>query len=396
VRYGWAAGTPHGIESHPTHVARVRRSTPAPRRGVVGALTPYSFAIALAGVVACAVVYPMMASGTRSALAIFAVPILFVSALGTLRQTIVVGVVATTVATVEGLVDDELDASALAARLAIIVPSFGIGVLIAVERARHARDLEEAAERSVLIDAFRSSLAPVPVPPRGVRVAVRFRFGDERLRLGGDFLDAIELSDGALGYIIGDVCGHGVRSAALGSAIRTGWKTIATHAPTDPVLWANALEQAFFRLGRREGYVTVNTGRLDVETRSVDYVSAGHPWPIVITDEHAEMVAPDVSPPLGTVRGAEFRANTLELAAGATLLLYTDGLYEHPHTPARDIDGESRLLEYLSATATRLDLDAMLDHFGRHGFDDDVALMTIRTSEPANGWDSSPGGTTEG
>jgi Stage II sporulation protein E (SpoIIE) len=349
-----------------------------PRRGRFRDPASYAFVIALFGIAACAVIYPLVTSATRGPLTIFAIPIFFVAFLGTTRQTAIVGLMATAVATVEGVVDDELDGAAFASRLVIIVAGWATALLIAVQRTRRERELEEATERSVLMDAFQSSLAPVPVPPRGVRVSVRFRFGDERLQLGGDFLDAIELSDGALGYIIGDVCGHGVRSAALGSAIRTGWKTIATHEPTDPVLWAEALERAFFRLGRREGYVTVNTGRLDVQTRTVEYVSAGHPWPIVVSDR-AELATPNVSPPLGIVRGTVHHASVLELAPGSTLFLYTDGLYEHPRTWGSEIDGESRLIEYVNATAANLDLDAMLDHFGQHGFDDDVALMTIRT-----------------
>ena len=323
-----------------------------------------------------AVAYPIVASRTESPLAIFVVPILAVAVLGTVGQTAAVGAVATAVAAVEGVVVGDLDGAALAARLTIIAITWGFAVVLSVERVRRQRQLDEAHERSVLMDAFQSSLAPVPAPPPGVRVQVRFRFGDDRLQLGGDFLDAIELPDGALGYIIGDVCGHGVRSAALGSAMRTGWKTIATHAPEDPTLWVEALEQAFFRLGRREGYVTLNTGRLDVADRRLRYVSAGHPWPIVV-GERVELAHPNVSPPVGLFRGTGRRPSQLELPPRATLVLYTDGLYEHPDAAATGADGEAALLRYVELNAGALDVDAMLDHFGRHGYQDDVALMAI-------------------
>jgi serine phosphatase RsbU (regulator of sigma subunit) len=328
-------------------------------------------------VASLAVVYPVVADRAQNPLAIFLVPVLLVAALGTARQTMVVGGLATAVALVEGQPDDELGGSALAARLVVIVVASLIGIWVAGERARRQHEIDVANDQALLMDVFQSSLAPVPAPPKRAVVAVRFRFGDERLRLGGDFVDAIELPDGALGYIIGDVCGHGVRAAALGAAIRTGWKTIATHAPDDPVVWVNALDAAFFRLGRREGYVTVNTGRVDLDARRIDYVSAGHPWPILVS-ESVVRPKPAVSPPIGIRFGSPRRSSVIELAEGATMLLYTDGLYEHPRS-TDGTDGESELLSYLTRT-DGLDLDAMLEHFGRHGYDDDVALMTIKVA----------------
>jgi hypothetical protein len=352
--------------------------TPPAARRRSAANLPVVLYAGIVAVALLAVAYPLVAERTRNPLAIFVMPVLLVAALGTARQTVVVGALATAVAAAEGALEDELDGAALAARLGIIVITWLTGIWLAGQRARRQREIDEANDQALLMDVFQSSLAPVPAPPRQAVVAVRFRFGDERLRLGGDFVDAVELPDGALGYIIGDVCGHGVRAAALGAAIRTGWKTIATHAPSDPVVWVNALEAAFFRLGRREGYVTVNTGRVDLSARRVEYVSAGHPWPIVVADSVVR-AKPVVSPPIGIRAGKVRRPSEIELPAGATVLLYTDGLYEHPRS-ADDTDGESELLSYLERT-DGLDLDAMLEHFGRHGYDDDVALMTIKVAD---------------
>jgi serine phosphatase RsbU (regulator of sigma subunit) len=146
------------------------------------------------------------------------------------------------------------------------------------------------------------------------------------MQLGGDFYDVLELPDGSLGYIIGDVCGQGASAAALGSAIRAGWKTVAHHSPNDPQGWARSLDVAFFGHGRRSEYVTINTGRIDASGMCV-YVSAGHPWPVRI-EADVQMLAPIPNRPLGVEPGAPYECSHAALSTKSTLLLFTDGLYE--------------------------------------------------------------------
>jgi len=359
----------------------VRRIHPRPtlRRRV-----PDAVAVGLLGVAALGVLYPILADRTQQPLAVFVVPTLIAAALGTWRQVAVVGGASLAVSTVEGVVQAELDAAGLAARLVIIVTCWLVGMAVAAERSRRQRTLDAAASQAVLIDAFQSSLVPAPLPPRRIAIEVRFQPGDGRLRLGGDFFDAIELPDGALGYIIGDVCGQGARAAALGAAVRTGWKTIATHVPDDPRTWVEVLESSFFRTRRREGFVTVNTGRLHPDHEHVRYVSAGHPWPIVVDPAGPRLERPIVSPPLGAVAAPVFHTSELTLPSGSTLLLHTDGLTENRVDGRRRLDGDAELLELL-AREQRVDLDRLLAHFGPRGFTDDVAVMTISVPPPARG-----------
>ncbi len=56
--------------------------------------------------------------------------------------------------------------------------------------------------------------------------AVRYEAGGRRALLGGDFFDAIELDDGAVRVVVGDICGHGADEAALGVALRVSWRAL--------------------------------------------------------------------------------------------------------------------------------------------------------------------------
>jgi serine phosphatase RsbU (regulator of sigma subunit) len=121
--------------------------------------------------------------------------------------------------------------------------------------------------------------------------------------------------------------------------------------------------------------VTLNTGFVDLESRHWCFVSAGHPWPVLIEDG-VRVVKPNVGPPIGIGISSAWEPTHAALPLDSLILLYTDGLIENG-TPAhpRDNNGDERLLAHLQRSA--LDIDDLLLTFGPNGFDDDVAIMTI-------------------
>ena len=51
--------------------------------------------------------------------------------------------------------------------------------------------------------------------------------------VGGDFLDCVQLEDGTVRLVIGDVSGHGPDEAALGVALRVAWRSLVLSNPAD-------------------------------------------------------------------------------------------------------------------------------------------------------------------
>jgi serine phosphatase RsbU (regulator of sigma subunit) len=330
------------------------------------------------GVATLGVAYPFVAEPTQHPLAMFVIPILVTSALGSWIDTVSVGAGALAVAALVGMLHDDLARAGLISRLSIIAVCWWVAVAVAFERDRRQQVLDESISQTLLLDLFQDSLVPTPIPPAGVVVTTRYIPGDERMLLGGDFFDAIRLPDGSLGYIIGDVCGQGPRAAAFGAAVRSGWKTLATASPNEPLRWVSGLDETFFRLGRHaDTFVTLNTGlvRLDEPLRWA-FVSAGHPWPVVLRP-HIAAIKPHVGPPLGAGLHSAWSETQVPLVEGSTILLYTDGLIENAASGRRRTnDGGELLMRYLDRSA--FDIDDLLEYFGPTGFDDDVAVMTIR------------------
>jgi serine phosphatase RsbU (regulator of sigma subunit) len=332
----------------------------------------------LIGVVALGVLYPVLAERTQQPLGVFLVPVLLTAVLGSSRDTALVGVVALAVALVEGALSGDFDTTGLVVRVSIIGLCAAVAIVVAAERERRQQVVNETVSRSLLLEAFQDSLVPQPIPPTGVVVRTRYLPGDARVQLGGDFFDAIRLPTGSLGYIIGDVCGQGPRAAAFGASVRSGWKTLATTRPDDPLHWVEGLDETFFRLGRHaDTFVTLNTGVMDPRHGGRwRFVSAGHPWPIVQRGGHAELIRPHVGPPLGVGLHAAWDTTELEQLDACLIVLYTDGLIENATAGRRSTDeGERRLLD--QARRGPFDIDRVLQHFGPDGFHDDVAVMTI-------------------
>ena len=53
-----------------------------------------------------------------------------------------------------------------------------------------------------------------------------YRPGRNLAVLGGDFYDVVEMPDGRVRAVIGDVMGHGPDEAALGVHLRVAWRSL--------------------------------------------------------------------------------------------------------------------------------------------------------------------------
>jgi serine phosphatase RsbU (regulator of sigma subunit) len=331
-----------------------------------------------------AVVYPFVADATARPLAAFVLPCLLTAVLGGWRPTLLVGITSFSVAVVIGLLGP-LDIEALLARWLII----GVGVLMgavgAAVRQRQSGRLADLNETMTLRAAFERALAPAPITPDGYVAAARYRPAESRLKLGGDFLEALALEDGRLAVLIGDVCGHGPREAAFGAALRAGWKAIALSGKHDPADWVDALDASFFRDGRIDTYVTLCTGYLDVTAGVARLVNVGHPPPVLL-ERRARMLALPPTPPLGLGLNDSWTAVEVPWA-GQPMLLYTDGLVENPSRQGKPRRwGEQGLLAWLDArphTTTLADLADRLVQSATAGrtIRDDIAVLIVAGDE---------------
>jgi hypothetical protein len=260
-------------------------------------------------------------------------------------------VVTNTVERLVEVVPDELKA-ALAALAALSV-MLGIGYLLAALRARRlARQRRELLQEVGLLQT--ALLPPVPDKVGALLTSVAYRPADGP-GAGGDFYDVLPLTGGRVGFILGDVSGHG-----RGALARTAFMRYTLRAYLEAGLEPRVALQVAGRViddNLGGDFATVLLAVHDPDTGSLTYASAGHPAPLVAGPHPHEPITAASSPPIGVGVRTGLRQTTVPLVPGATAALFTDGLLE-----ARTEDGilgRERLAELLAglgegATARQL------------------------------------------
>jgi serine phosphatase RsbU (regulator of sigma subunit) len=202
------------------------------------------------------------------------------------------------------------------------------------------------------------------------------------VEVGGDWYDVVQLRGGLIGLAIGDVAGHGLQAAATMGQLRMALRACALQDPS-PLTVMRGVHQLVLQLPMPE-MVTLMYLVFDPATRRLRFTNAGHP-PALITGTGSSMYLGDgLGPPVGVMAGDQFQEASHELSAGATLLLYTDGLVERRGVSIQD--GLDRLsLEAVANPTSDLEelCDCLLSSLvGQDQIADDIAMVAMRPTPP--------------
>lgn len=255
--------------------------------------------------------------------------------------------------------------------------------------AKRAAEEAEARAASLARTLLQTFVPPSPPDIPGLAVAGAYHPAGDGSEVGGDFYDVIQLRPGEWVVALGDVSGKGVEAAALTTFIRHAVRTLAVLAP-EPSDVLRGLNQAMMA-GRRDRFCTIVVLRLlrEDDRWLVSLSSGGHPLPLL---RRADGTVETVGVPgslVGVLDSPSLHDVRLELDAGDTVVLYTDGV-----TEARRGDvqyGEDRLMELVAGSGRAADevTAALLDDvmtFQDGVARDDIAVLALTAMlEPAEG-----------
>ncbi|MET7683178.1 SpoIIE family protein phosphatase [Streptomyces sp. NPDC005423] len=251
-------------------------------------------------------------------------------------------------------------------------------VALAATRDQLAHSEQQADERNRLALQLQHAIMPpaqTPLQVPDLRVAVRYRPAETEQLVGGDWYDAFVLPSGLVLVCVGDVAGHGIEAATSMVVLRNALRGLAVTGagPGQLMAWLNIVAHHL------TGAVTATAvcGLYDIERRTLRWARAGHLPPVLVRDGEATALPTLKGLLLGALPEAVYEETELQLAAGDTLLMYTDGLIER-----RDRSVEESLSHLLAmARSVPGTLDQQLDRlltYSRSDTDDDSCIVGIR------------------
>ena len=155
-----------------------------------------------------------------------------------------------------------------------------------------------------------------------------FDYYEPTEQVGGDYFDFLHLPDGRLAVVVADVVGHGIAAALLMAKLSAETRNALYSEPTP----ADAVTHLNERLAQLniQRFVTLICVVLDPRSHTAVIVNAGHMAPLWRragggVEQPGEELA---GIPLGITNGISYRQTEIGLAAGDTLMLFTDGIHE--------------------------------------------------------------------
>jgi serine phosphatase RsbU (regulator of sigma subunit) len=261
------------------------------------------------------------------------------------------------------------------------------------------------AERQTAL-AFQESLLPQELPRLdGLEVACRYVPAEPlethgqgiQTQVGGDWYDVIPLAAGRVGIVIGDVEGRGARAAAVMGQLRAALRAFAQDekAPADILRKLDEWCRTMTGGGpRTQDPPTCSCTYFvyDPWTRELTFANAGHDAPLLVAGGQASQLDLGDKGVLLGVRGQgisglpTYKEESLILPAGATLVLYTDGLTDR--RARADGDGHYTEKEALAMLCDAVSAAAggSADRIARAAeesvpgdIDDDMAIVVVRS-----------------
>ena len=247
------------------------------------------------------------------------------------------------------------------------------------ERLRRAEeDREREAQELSAARVIQQQLLPKELPSLpGWRLASYYQ---PARAVGGDFYDFLELPDGHLAIVAGDVTDKGIPAALVMTTTHSIFRGDAPGLVSPGAV----LEQANNRLYPdipAHMFVTCLYAVLDLRSGLLRYANAGHNLPYVATtDGVTELRARGM--PLGAMPDMTYEENEAYLAPGESILLHSDGLAE-AHNPQGEMFGFPRLQKVVESSGSEHLIDECLTELKEFvGSDweqeDDITLVTLQ------------------
>jgi serine phosphatase RsbU (regulator of sigma subunit) len=256
------------------------------------------------------------------------------------------------------------------------------------QQQKQAQERERIEQELRVARLIQQTLLPKHVPDlEGYQLAAYYQPARE---VGGDFYDFLELDEGHLGLVVGDVTDKGVPAAIVMATTRTMLRASAQRLDS-PAEVLKRVNDVIVRDIPPNMFITCLYAILEPKSGVLRYSNAGHDLPYRRSSKSVGMAEElrATGMPLGLLPGMSYEQKEIVLDRGDSVLFYSDGLVE-AHDPEREMFGFPRLQGLVGAY--RSEGPAMVNFLlselarftgGDWEQEDDITLVTLDRSERA-------------
>lgn len=229
-----------------------------------------------------------------------------------------------------------------------------------IEVSRNERIAKEALETELQIgQKIQKSLLPTKlVSFPGIEIGAGFQAAKE---VAGDFYDLF-ISNERLMISVGDASGKGVSACLYSLGVRSLLRSFNLCYPENLAKALEATNAVFCKdTEDTQHFVTAWVGIFNPKTLELEYGSAGHPATFLkrSSGEIFELSTPGIA--LGAIETESPLTQTIQLASGDLLLLYSDGITE-AHNIQNELYGKIRLTKFLEKQNFQESAQEIVDH----------------------------------
>lgn len=202
-------------------------------------------------------------------------------------------------------------------------------IISGLEKAKRAVEKAYEQERRITVALQEPLMPAIPTVLAGFEVGHLYQSASDEARVGGDFYDLLQLSDGRVMAAIGDVCGKGLAAASQAARAKYAFVRALAVGQRDPGQVLSRVNQVLYEESEEARMVTMLCALVDARSGKLLWANAGHEPALLVrkgSGEVAELLEPGY--PLGVVWHAEYQVRAATFADGDILVLYTDGITE--------------------------------------------------------------------
>jgi serine phosphatase RsbU (regulator of sigma subunit) len=204
------------------------------------------------------------------------------------------------------------------------------------------------------------------------------------LTVGGDYFDYLPRKERKEWLVIADVSGKGTGAALLMASIQAALHALAGLGDISLEALTERLNDIVYDSTAGNRYVTAFFGSLDVGSGVLEFVNAGHCYPILMRRDGTVERLVEGASVVGLMRSMDIAAGSTRLEKGDMLVAYTDGLSETANPEGEEF-GDERICEMMRQSRGRASREIVARlvagvrvFAAESGLADDLTLMVVQ------------------